>query len=234
MNDVVSSGPSVVTGTNVNRPTTPRIAGVVNAIVDDNQDPERHGRVKVRVPAFGPDFVVWARLATMMAGDGRGTWFVPDIDDEVLVAFGHGRPEDPYVVGALWNGHDAPPQQMDAGNDVKTIVSRRGVRITLDDTPGATSLTLSTPAGQTVTLNDADLGITLTDASQNSIQLGPGGIAISTLTALSIKALSVDIDAAVVSVDAAATSFSGVVSANTVAAQVIVGAMYSSGLGNTT
>jgi uncharacterized protein involved in type VI secretion and phage assembly len=234
MNDVLSAGPSVVAGTNVNRPTTPRIPGVVNALVEDNQDPRQQGRVKVRVPSFGPDYVVWARLATTMAGDGRGTWFVPDVDDEVLVAFGHGRPEDPYVIGALWNGHDAPPQRMDADNDIKTIVSRRGIRIALDDTPGATSLRLSTPAGQTVTLSDADQSITLTDATQNSVRLGPDGITLSALAAVSIKALSLDIDATVVSVSAAATTFAGVVTADTVAAQAIVGAMYSSGIGNTT
>jgi uncharacterized protein involved in type VI secretion and phage assembly len=232
MSDKLSTGPSVVAGTNVNQPTTPRIAGVVNALVKDNQDPQQQGRVRVSVPSLGPDYVVWARLATTMAGDGRGTWFVPDIDDEVLVAFGHGRPEDPYVIGALWNGHDAPPHQMDADNDVKTIVSRRGIRITLDDTPGATSLTLSTPAGQSVTLSDANPGITLTDASQNSVQLGPGGITISTLAAVSIKALSLDIDAAIVSISAPAATFAGVVTADVVAAQVISGAMYSSGIGN--
>ena len=132
----------------------------------------------------------------------------------------------------LWNGHDAPPHQMDADNDVKTIVSRRGIRITLDDTPGATSLTLSTPAGQKVTLSDADPGITLTDASQNSVQLGPGGITISTLAAVSIKALSLDIDAATVSVTAPAVTFAGVVTGNALAAQVISGAMYSRGIGN--
>jgi hypothetical protein len=123
---------------------------------------------------------------------------------------------------------------MDADNDIKTIVSRRGTRIVLDDTPGATSLTMSTPAGQTVTLSDGDQSITLTDATQNSVRLGPDGITLSALAAVSIKALSLDIDATVVSVSAAATTFAGVVTADTVAAQAIVGAMYSSGIGNTT
>lgn len=233
MSDVLSTGPSVVADTNVNKPTTPRIAGVVSATVEDNQDPQQQGRVKVSVPSFGTGYVVWARLATTMAGNGRGTWFVPDVHDEVLVAFGQGRAEDPYVIGALWNGQDAPPQQMDADNDIKTIVSRQGIRITLDDTPGATSLTLSTPAGQTVTLSDADLGIKLTDSNENSVQLGPSGITISTLAAVSIKALSLDVDATSVSVSAPSVTVAGVVSVNAVAAQVISGAMYSSGIGNT-
>lgn len=233
MSDVVSNGPSVVAGTNVNEPSTPRVAGVVSAIVEDNHDPQQQGRIRVSVPSFPPDYIVWARLATTMAGDGRGTWFMPDVGDEVLLAFGHGHTQDPYVIGALWNGLDAPPQEVDADNDVKTIVSRRGIRITLDDTPRATSLTLSTPAGQQVTLSDADPGITLTDASQNSVQLGPAGITLSTPAALSIKALSIDIDATTVSVSAPATSFADVITANAVVSQVVSGGMYSSGIGNT-
>jgi hypothetical protein len=122
---------------------------------------------------------------------------------------------------------------MDADNDIKSIVSREGIRITLDDSPGATSLTLSTPAGQTVTLSDTDLGIKLTDSNQNSVQLGPSGITISAPAAVSIKALSLDIDATSVSVNAPSVTFAGVVSANAVVADVISGSMYSSGIGNT-
>ena len=156
----------------------------------------------------------------------------PDIDDEVLVAFGHGNPDHPYVVGALWNGQGRPA----------AVDGRRQQR--QDDRlppghpdhprrhAGRDSLTLSTPAGQKVTLSDADPGITLTDASQNSVQLGPGGITISTLAAVSIKALSLDIDAATVSVTAPAVTFAGVVTGNALATQVISGAMYSRGIGN--
>src|SRR5258708_1417769 len=87
--------------------------GVYPALVTDVQDPEGQGRVKVRLP-WAPDpggssYETWARLATMMAGGGRGSWFVPDPQDEVLVAFEGGNPRRPYVVGALWNGQDNPP-----------------------------------------------------------------------------------------------------------------------------
>ena len=88
--------------------------GVYPATVSDVSDPENQGRVRVRLP-WSPDpggsgYEVWARLATLMAGDGRGSWFIPDVNDEVLVAFEGGSPRRPYVVGALWNGRDAPPE----------------------------------------------------------------------------------------------------------------------------
>ena len=79
-----------------------RLFGVYPAIVTDIKDEDGQGRVKVRLP-WSPDdeagYDVWARLATLMAGGKRGSWFIPDKDDEVLVAFEGGDPRRPYVVG---------------------------------------------------------------------------------------------------------------------------------------
>ena len=150
--------PKVVLGTAINQPNGERSYGVRVAIVTDNQDPNGYGNVKVRLPWLGDSdansYEVWARLATMMGGDNRGSWFVPEVGDEVLVAFDGGNPNRPYVIGALWNGKDAAPVPMDSDNNVKAIVSRTGIRITLDDTSGAVTLTLETPGGQKVTLAD--------------------------------------------------------------------------------
>lgn len=112
--------------------------GVYPALASDIKDPDGAGRVKVTLP-WSPDtasekYEVWARLATMMGGNNRGTWFIPDVNDEVLVVFEAGDPRRPYVVGALWNGSDSPPDSMDgAGNNYrKVICSRNGVKVTLD------------------------------------------------------------------------------------------------------
>src|SRR6266705_6092195 len=108
--------------------------GVFPALVTDIKDADGQGHVKVSLP-WSPDsgggrYECWARLATMMGGNNRGTWFIPDTNDEVLVAFEGGNPRRPYVVGALWNGQDKPPEQMDSAgeNNLKTILSRQGVR----------------------------------------------------------------------------------------------------------
>src|SRR5690242_883455 len=99
--------PKVVLGTAINQPNGERSYGVRIAIVTDNQDPNGYGNVKVRLPWLGDSdtnsYEVWARLATMMGGDNRGSWFVPEVGDEVLVAFDGGNPNRPYVIGALWN-----------------------------------------------------------------------------------------------------------------------------------
>lgn len=117
---------------------TSRITGVVVGIVTNNQDPDALGRVKVRFPWLSDaDESEWARIAAPMAGKDRGAYFLPEVDDEVLVAFEHGDPRFPYVIGALWNGKDAPPATNDDGkNNVRVIKSRSGHVIRLNDEDG--------------------------------------------------------------------------------------------------
>ena len=128
--------------------------GVYPALVDDVRDPDGQGRVRVRLPwaadAGGAAYLAWARQATLMAGDQRGTWFVPEPGDEVLVAFEAGDPRRPFVLGALWNGTDATPETMDGAgrNNVRVIHSRSGHQIRLDDTAGAEKVVIQTNGGQ--------------------------------------------------------------------------------------
>ena len=115
-----------------------RINGVVVGVVTNNQDPEKMGRVKVKFPWLSDaDESNWARVAAPMAGNARGFYFLPEVDDEVLVAFEHGDARFPYVVGALWNGTDAPPADNgDGKNNVRVIKSRSGHVIRLTDEDG--------------------------------------------------------------------------------------------------
>ncbi|HEV2705509.1 MAG TPA: phage baseplate assembly protein V [Pyrinomonadaceae bacterium] len=114
-----------------------RISGVVVGVVTNNQDPDGMGRVKVKFPWLSDmDESNWARVAAPMAGKERGLYFLPEVEDEVLVAFEHGDVRFPYVVGSLWNGKDAPPAKNDDGkNNVRVLKSRSGhvVRLTDDD-----------------------------------------------------------------------------------------------------
>jgi uncharacterized protein involved in type VI secretion and phage assembly len=133
---------------------------VYPALVTVIADPDGQGRVKITLP-WAPDpgggqYSAWARLATLMGGNNRGSWFIPDVDDEVLVAFEGGDPRRPYVVGGLWNGSDAPPESMDSAgrNSLKVLRSRNGVKVTLDDSDGQEQLVLETPGGQKITLKD--------------------------------------------------------------------------------
>lgn len=228
--------PQVVLGTAINEPNGRRATGVRVATVTDNQDPSGYGRVKVRLPWLGPDEVngyeVWARLATMMGGNNRGTWFIPEVNDEVLVAFDGGNPDHPYVIGSLWNGKDAAPVTIDPDNDVKAIVSRTGIRITLDDSSGAVKLTLETPGGQKVTLADAGSSLKLEDSNGNSVELAPAGITIQAQSKLSISAMSIDVTASTMSVSCPMSTFSGVVQSDTNITNTTVSASYTPGAGN--
>src|ERR1041384_5002133 len=87
-----------------------RIYGVVVGIVKSVDDPMGMGRLQLRFPWLSDDNTpAWARVATLMAGNDRGTWYMPEVDDEVLCAFEHGDTQHPFVIGFLWNGKDKPP-----------------------------------------------------------------------------------------------------------------------------
>ena len=212
--------------------------GVYPAQVTDIKDPDNQGRVKIKLP-WSPDgggaaCELWARLATFMGGNGRGAWFVPDVDDEVLVAFEAGDARRPYVIGALWNGKDAPPESMDGAgkNDKKVLCSRNGVKLTLDDENGTEKLILETPGGQKITLKDGANAIEIEDANGNSIKLESAGITINASAKVTLQASQVSVSASMVTVDAGMSKFSGVVQADTVICNSIISASYTPGAGN--
>jgi uncharacterized protein involved in type VI secretion and phage assembly len=199
--------------------------GVHTGLVVRVDDPDGQGRVKVRLPwatDAGEGYEAWARLATLMAGAGRGSWFIPDVDDEVLVAFEAGHPGRPYVIGALWNGQDPPPEAMDADNTVRTIRTRSGVTIRMSDAAGAESLQLETPGGHRVRLSDGPGTIVVEDASGNTVTLARAGIEVAATTNVTVRASAVEVSAGLVRVDARMARFSGTVQAETVIANAVV------------
>lgn len=139
-----------------------RAGSVAVGIVSDNEDPEGMGRVKLTFPwREADDESHWARVAVPMAGPDRGTWFLPEVGDEVLVAFEGGDVAHPYVLGALWNGEDAPPEENEGDNDVRSVTSRAGHALTFDDADDG-GVTIETDAGHTITLDDTSGGETVT------------------------------------------------------------------------
>lgn len=112
--------------------------GIVLGEVTSLEDPENIGRVRVTFPHLEDEESYWARLVTLMAGADRGSRFVPEVGDEVLVAFEQGDPRRPYILGSLWSTVDTPPA--DDGNQVdnnwRYIKSRSGHVIRFDDTDG--------------------------------------------------------------------------------------------------
>jgi uncharacterized protein involved in type VI secretion and phage assembly len=212
--------------------------GVFPALVSDIKDPDGQGRVKVTLP-WSPDsggsrYEAWARLATLMGGKNRGSWFIPDVNDEVLIVFEGGDPRRPYVIGGLWNGSDTPPDSMDgAGNNHRKVLrSRNGVKVTLDDTDGQEQLILETPGGQKLTMKDGPGVVEIADSNGNSIKLETSGITVNAAAKVTINASQVEISAGMVTVNAGMSKFSGIVQADTVITNSVVSASYTPGAGN--
>lgn len=217
----------------------PRLYGVYPALVTDVQDPDNQGRVQIKLPfveeSDGGSALAWARLATLMAGGDRGTWFIPEVNDEVLVAFTAGDPRRPVVIGALWNGVDTPPETMDSANNVRSVTSRSGHKLTFDDTAGAEKVELKTNGGHKLTLDDAAGGtVTLAHSNGATIKIDvAGNIEITANVKVKINApAGLDVTAAMVTVNAAMSTFSGVVKADTVITNSVVSASYTPGAGN--
>ncbi len=212
--------------------------GVYPCLVTDIRDPDGQGRVKVTLP-WSPDtgggrYEAWARLATFMGGNNRGSWFVPDVNDEVLVVFEGGEPRRPYVIGGLWNGRDKPPQSMDGAgkNEAKVLRSRNGVKVTLEDKDGQEKLVLETPGGQRLTLKDGPGTVELVDSNGNSLKLETSGVTLTAAAKLNLKASTIEVSAGMVTVNAGMSKFSGVVKADTVISNSVISASYTPGAGN--
>lgn len=166
-----------------------RIDGVVVGIVTSNRDPDGMARVRVKFPWLSEsDESWWARLAAPMAGGDRGVYFLPEVDDEVLVAFEHGDIRFPYVLGGLWNGKQAPPVKNDDGkNNLRVIHSRSGHVIRLDDSDGSEKIEIIDKTG--------DNSIVI-DSSSNKISIkSDGDILLESQSKVVVKGSTIEIEA---------------------------------------
>jgi uncharacterized protein involved in type VI secretion and phage assembly len=103
-------------------------------VVTDNKDPDKLGRVKIKFPVLSEqDTSHWAPMLMQGAGKRRGWFFIPEVNDEVLVMFEQGDLNRPIVVAAMWNGKDKPSDKNSGGNPRRVIKSRAGSRIVFDD-----------------------------------------------------------------------------------------------------
>lgn len=116
----------------------PRANGIAVGIVTNLEDPEGLGRVRVKYPHLNDQESQWARLVAPMAGQERGFFFRPEVEDEVLIAFELGDVRRPYILGGLWSSVDKPPPDDGnaAENNWRFIHSRSGHIVKLDDTSG--------------------------------------------------------------------------------------------------
>lgn len=168
---------SLITLLQQERKNEEAVLGVVTGIVTNNQDPDGLGRVKVKLPRIsGEDESNWARIASLMAGKDRGSFFLPEVEDEVLVAFEFGDISRPYVLGALWNGVDTPPaDNADGENNIRVIKSRSGHIIRLNDKDGEEKIEIIDKSEKNlVTIDTKEKTITIS-SDQDIKLLAPNG-----------------------------------------------------------
>lgn len=168
--------------------------GLAFGIVTDNEDPEGLARVRVKLDLHGEgQSSFWARIATPMAGPEMGFYALPEVDDEVLVAFIAEDASHPVVLGGVWNGRRVPPEANDGQNDRRLFRSRSGHELRFDD--GAEpEIELRLKDGPRVHLTP-DVAL-LEDANGNKVEIAASGtITIEASQAIELKAPQVKIDA---------------------------------------
>lgn len=154
---------------------TNKIYSILTGVVTDIEDPEYGYRVKVRLlnrdtSENETDFI---RVATMMSGAEYGFYFLPEVGDEVLVAFEDGDLTRPYVIGSLWNQKNKPPiEHKEKENLVREVKTKRGHTIIFHDEKEKDSIEIKTPKGITILLDDEKEVLTLSDKNKkNKIEL---------------------------------------------------------------
>jgi uncharacterized protein involved in type VI secretion and phage assembly len=158
-------------GMGIPEPEDRRIKGVCPALVVSNTDLLTEGRIQIQV-SWLPGSLLWARVAVPMAGMARGTFFIPQVGDEVLVAFGQGDVREAYVIGSLWNTSDRPPASKPIDPTIKRLIR--------------------TPFGNEIEFDESQGKITITNIAKHSVTLRPDGVELSTVGGTASISLSVD------------------------------------------
>lgn len=199
-------------------------SGVVIGQVSDNRDPEGLGRVRLLFPWLADEFVSdWARTVQPGAGSERGALVVPEVGDEVLVAFENGSFQRPYVIGGLYNGVDKPADgdvplidENSGAVNRRSVVSRTGHRIDLvEEAGGATGVRIRTgDGGLTLDLDQQKTTVTVHSDGTVTVEAERGvtvdaGTGTLTLTGQDVKIAArtgVTVDGATVSVNGKAST----------------------------
>jgi uncharacterized protein involved in type VI secretion and phage assembly len=166
----------------------PSVTGLQTGIVTAlENDPEGEDRIKVRLPLISTsEEGIWARISTLDAGKERGTFFRPEIGDEVITGFINDDPRFAVVLGMMHSSHNPAPETAKDSNHFKGYVSREKMKFTFDDEKKI--INLETPAGNKIMLSEDDQGIKIEDQNGNKITMDTNGILIESIKELTLKA----------------------------------------------
>lgn len=165
----------------------PGAIGLHSAIVVDNEDPEGEFKVKVKLPFIDPeDEGIWARIALPDAGNSRGLFFRPEINDEVVIGFMYDDPRQPVVLGMLHSSHHEAPLSPSNENHQKGYTSREGLRLLFDDEHK--EISIETPGGNKVLISDGSEKLYMEDQHGNKITMDDQGIKLSSAQKIELEA----------------------------------------------
>ena len=166
----------------------PGLQGLHAAVVKKlDGDPLKEQRIQVELPWMdGKSKLLWARLSTMYATGGMGSFFLPEPEDEVIIGFMNQDPAHPVILGSLYGEKHKPPYEYEAKNNKKAFVTREKMCIEFDEEKKI--ITVSTPGKNTVELSDDGKHIKLTDPNKNEITMDKNGITLSSAKDITLKA----------------------------------------------
>ena len=166
----------------------PGLQGLHAAVVKKlDGDPLKEQRIQVELPWMdGKSKLLWARLSTMYATGGMGSFFLPEPEDEVIIGFMNQDPAYPVILGSLYGEKHKPPYEYEAKNNKKAFVTRENMRIEFDEEKKI--ITVSTPGKNTVELSDDGKHIKLTDPNKNEMTMDKDGITLSSAKDITLKA----------------------------------------------
>lgn len=212
------------------------LEGIHLARVKSVKDPDSKARIQVQLLGPDPDgdALIWARVAVPYAGDNFGAFLIPDVDQEVIVAFPAGDTANPVVVGALWNGATSIPETLGGDHvDRWTLTGKNGTRIAIvEQSKGQETVEISTPNGAKATLTDASGGSIKLEVAGNTLTMGTSGVSIQTGNKCEVQASQVTVTASTVTVSAAMSNFSGTVKCDSLVTNSVVSPSYTTGAGN--
>lgn len=157
---------------------TSGVAGLqIGVVLQLDQDPQAQYKIKVSLPVLQAETDgVWARLASHYGSSGNGSFFIPEIGDEVVLGFLDSDPSHPLILASLYSSSRKPPYELTAENNTKAIVTRSKLRIEFDEDKKV--VTILTPGNNKVVISDDAKSITLQDQNDNKLTLSPDGIAL--------------------------------------------------------
>lgn len=168
----------------------------IGTVVKLQDDPDGQDRILVKIPMIDDNAQgIWTRIASLDAGSNRGAFFRPEIEDEVIVGFVNDDPRDAIVLGMLHSSAKPAPITAQDDNDEKGFTTRSDMHLLFNDK--TKTITIDTPAGNKIILDEEGTKIEITDQNDNSITMDPAGIKIESQKNIEIKAgINISMEAA--------------------------------------